>query len=133
MCCELRHEGNFIAITEFEHRVEDVKNGNPYNTSFNMRIVSGVFSGLAECEYNIELFLKFINEIEEMYYFKRDKVELRDICYGSFVSFTMNKVGHIEIKGDIYGNAMLHTLKFEFMADQTSLKLFLDSLKQLYI
>lgn len=123
---------NSLVISDFQYSQSDACNGNPYNTAFKIKIVSGPFSGLGDCEYDIKNFILFAREINELYDFQRNKVELSEICYGSNVSFEMNKTGHLAIRGEIFGRAMLHTLKFEFDADQTALKPFADSLRQLY-
>lgn len=94
-----------------------------------MKVVSGVFSGTAPCEYDIKKFQKFISELEEIYQFKRATTELKDICYGTNVLFSMDKLGHIEMAGTIYGEAMIHEMKFEFHIDQTVLPMFIDDLK----
>lgn len=53
MGAKLEFNGNLIEIQEFYHSIEDEKSGNPYNCTFNIRVVSDVFSGLADdCEYD---------------------------------------------------------------------------------
>lgn len=64
-----------------------------------------------------------------MYLFKRSSVELKDICYGTNVLFSMDKLGHIDVSGTIYGEAMIHEMKFEFHIDQTVLPPFIKVLK----
>jgi len=107
---------------------EDFLNGNPYNTTFNVRVVSGNFAGFASFEYNIKEFIRFIHEIKELYDFKRQTVELNDICYGSYIQFNLSNLGHIHISGTLYGSAMIHSLKFEFDTDQTAFFSFCNAL-----
>lgn len=128
----LEHCGNIFWIYDFKYNAMDAQSGNPYNTTFNIKVVSGLFSGIGECEYDMKEFIVFARQINELYDFRRTKVVLHDICYGSCINFEMNKTGHLIIKGDIYGCAMVHSLKFEFFADQTSLKDFATALKKIY-
>ena len=107
---------------------EDYLNGNPYNTSFHVHVVSEKFSGFSTFEYDIKEFLKFIREIKELYEFKRKVVELNDICYGSKIQFRLDNLGHLHISGMLYGDGMIHSLKFEFDTDQTALRPFCNAL-----
>ena len=127
---ELKHCGNSLVISDFQYNQEDAKSGNPYNTTFTITVVSESFKGVGECEYDIKNFVAFAKQINELYEFRRSNVELREICYGSHISFDMDKTGHVAISGELFGHAMIHSMKFEFDADQTSLKPFANSLKQ---
>lgn len=129
MCATIAYGNNLLEITDFIHYPEEVKIGNPYNCTFNLKVVSGVFSGIAPCEYDIKDFRELVLAFEEMYQFKRTTVELKDTCYGTSVAFSMDKMGHIEVSGTIYGEAMIHEMKFEFHIDQTVLPMFIDELK----
>jgi hypothetical protein len=104
-----------LSITNIKTSYEDYSIGNPYNTSFTVRVTSGDFSGISEFEYNIKDFRIFVSEIKELYEFKRKVVELNDIGYGSYIIFKLDKTGHIEITGTIYGTAMEHSLTFKFL------------------
>ena len=90
---------------------------------------SGSFSGVAPCEYDIKEFQKFVQELLEMFDFKKQTVMLNDICYGSNVKFEADKTGHIEVSGKIFGEAMEHSLKFSFVTDQFVLKQFISELQ----
>lgn len=129
----LSHCGNSITISDFQYNKKDALNGNPYNTTFNIKVVSGLFSGFANCEYDIKEFTKFVKEINNLYEFRCFEVKLQEICYGSYIIFKISKTGHLEISGKIYGQAMLHSLDFEFSADQTSLKPFIQSLNRIFL
>jgi hypothetical protein len=128
---ELNHCGNAIVISDLRCDHEAAKTGNPYNTTFNMAITSEAFKGLGDCEYDIKEFIRFAKQINDLYRFKCKKVEFKEIGYGSYVLFEMDRAGHITISGEIFGGGR-HSMKFEFMADQTSLKPFADSLRQVY-
>lgn len=100
---ELKHCSDSLVISDFQYSKEDAKSGNPYNTAINITVISGAFSSTGECECDI---------------------------YGSHVTFDMYKTGHITVSGEIFGHAMIHNMKFKFVADQSSLKPFADALKQ---
>lgn len=129
---ELSHCDNSVSIYDLEYSPSDAESGNPYNTTFYIKVVSGLFSGVGDCEYDMKEFVAFARQINELYDFRRPSVKLHDICYGSWVNFEMDKTGYLTISGEIYGSAMVHSMKFEFYADQTSLKGFVNSLKKLY-
>ena len=98
---EFRYGDNFISIENFEIYKNEAERGNPYNTTFNIRVCSGAFLGYADCEYDIKQFRVFVTELHDMYGFKRTNVELSEICYGSTVKFSMNKTGKFEVSGMI--------------------------------
>ncbi|MBE6737870.1 MAG: hypothetical protein E7566_04380 [Ruminococcaceae bacterium] len=123
----LKYENNFIKISDFLYHQNDIY----YNTDFNIEVRSGSFCGIAPCEYDIKDFKIFVEELIEMYNFKRKNVTLIEICYGSEVNFEADKTGHITISGEIFGQGMEHSLKFSFISDQTALKPFIDQLKML--
>ena len=53
MEAKLEYCGDYIAIRDFCHSIDDEKNGNPYNCSFDIMVKSGVFTGIADgCEYD---------------------------------------------------------------------------------
>lgn len=123
----LMYEDNFLIISNFMYHQQDIY----YNTSFDLEVRSGSFCGIAPCEYDIKEFRKFIQELLEMYDFNKQIVMLNDICYGSKVKFEINKTGHIEVSGEIFGKAMEHSLKFFFVVDQYVLKLFVLELQNM--
>ena len=125
-CAELKYENDYIKIKNFIHHQNDVY----YNTMFDLEVCSGGFFGTAPCEYFFGDFKKFIINLEKMYQFKKTSVKFNDIEYGNEVVFQMDKAGHIEVSGEIFGGeCRLHTLKFSFTADQTVLGEFI---RQMY-
>ncbi len=124
---KLMYEDNYLIINNFVCHQKDIY----YNTSFDLEVRSGSFSGVAPCEYHIKEFQKFVQELLEMYYFKKQVVMLNDICYGSNVKFEADKTGHIEVSGEIFGEAMKHSLKFSFVVDQSVLKQFISELQNM--
>ena len=89
------------------------------------------FCGVAPCEYDIKEFAIFTADLHRLYDFQIDKVLLRDICYGSEILFVIDRTGHIDVSGKIFGDCMIHTLEFCFDGDQTVLKSFLEGLDDL--
>lgn len=122
---------NQFKIVNFKHHIKDELSGNPYNCSFDIKVVSGLFSGYAEgCEYDYKEWKNFIQQLENIYNLKSDYAEISEICYGSKIIFKSDYRGHIEVSGKIFGKAMKHTLEFCFDADQTVLPKFIMELKQ---
>lgn len=128
---ELRYEENLVAIEDFNFHKDDADAGTPYNTTFGIRVVSGAFQGYASCEYDIKDFRIFVDQLCELYAFQRDRVVLSEICYGSHVTLSMDKVGHVKVAGLIFDNAMEQSLTFAFEADQSTLPPFISGLKNM--
>ena len=124
---KLIYEDNYLMINNFIYHQQDIY----YNTSFDLEIRSGSFSGVAPCEYDIKEFRKFVEELLEMYNFKKQIVMFNEICYGSNVKFEADKTGHITVSGEIFGEAMEHSLKFSFMIDQSVLDKFISELQNI--
>ena len=131
MNARLAYDNSFLEVTNFSHWKSEVLRGNPYNIEFDLRIQSGVFYGEASCEYDINDFTIFIDNLRRLYNFEIDTVYLDDMCYGSKVMFVMDCAGHIDISGKIFGRAMIHSMEFAFYADQTVLKSFIEELEML--
>ena len=69
--------------------------------------------------------------LEDLISFKRKDVTFCEIGYGNTIEFKSDRTGHIEISGEIQGDAGSHILKFEFMTDQTVFPKFISELKSL--
>lgn len=126
---KLEYGDSSLEIRDFYYSKKDAEMGNPYNCSFYLWVKSGMFSGLAPCEYDVKNLRRLVDELEELYDFRRSHATLEDICYGSVVDFEMEKSGHLYLTGILYGEAMQHKLKFSFGADQTVLRPFITALK----
>ena len=124
---KLMYDDNYLIINNFIYHQQDIY----YNTSFDLEICSGSFSGIAPCEYDIKEFQSFIKDLSEMHEFKKQIVMFNDICYGSSVKFEADKTGHITVSGEIFGEAMEHSLKFSFMIDQSVLDKFISELQNI--
>ncbi len=128
---ELRYGENLVAIEYFNFHKDDADAGNPYNTTFGMKVISGAFQGYASCEYDIKDFRTFLDQLCELYAFQRDRVVLSEICYGSNVTLSMDRTGHVKVEGLIFDNAMEQSLTFAFEADQSTLPPFISGLKNM--
>ena len=124
---KLIYEDNYLMINNFIYHQQDIY----YNTSFDLEIRSGSFIGVAPCEYDIKQFRKFVEELLEMYDFKKQIVMFNEICYGSNVKFEADKTGHITVSGEIFWEAIDHSLKFSFMIDQSVLDKFISELQNI--
>ena len=132
MSARFAQDGNEISISAFCHHAEEARSGNPYNTTFWMHVVSDDFSGAGEWECDIRALGVFAEELEELYRFRRSQVTFLDIGYGSRLRFTAaDRTGHIQVDGTLFGSARVHSLTFEFLADQTTLGRFVQELRKL--
>jgi len=114
-----------ISISDISISDEDYNAGNPYNTTLSVKIKSGEFTGRGSFELDIADFCTFAKELFGLYTNLSGKVLLRDIGYGSLMDFeAVDKIRHIQISGEIFGYASVHSVKFEFRVDQTELRLF---------
>ena len=115
---KLEYCDNYIKIRNFYHSIDDEKSGNRYNCSFDIMVKSGVFTGIADgCEYDYKELQNFIVALEDLISFKRIDVAFCEIGYGNTIEFKCERTGHIEVSGEIQGDAGSHVLKFEFMTD----------------
>ena len=123
-----------LSIYDIRVDYDEHKNGNPYNTTFEIYVVSGNFTGVAIFEYDIKHFILFINAIKDLYDLKVSTVELnQDLSYGSKISFELDKTGHVKISGILIGNMGIHSLIFEFTTDQTAIGPFYSALYEDFI
>ncbi len=122
--------GNYIEVCNFAHSREDFKNGNPYNCVYDLRVKSGEFTGIGDCECDIEDLRKLIGELKELYEFKRDTVNLYQIgASETEVEFILEKTGKITVYGT--AESFCQKLTFEFEADQTVLPTFINGLVEI--
>lgn len=122
---ELIYGENSLVIDNFRHSAEDAETGNPYNTVFNVRVRSGDFAGMARYDCDIKSVKQFFAEIQELFDFRREIVELSDIDYGSKVTFKLYKTGQLEVSGILHGSAKVQCVTFVFKADQSVLPRFI--------
>lgn len=127
---KLEFNGNVFEILDFQHFVEDEKNGNPYNCLFRIRVVSEGFSGCSTTyELDYKELQRFIMQLDDLIYFRTDAVKFQEISYGSIFTFLGDGLGHIKVSGTICNNFQDHSLTFEFNTDQTVYGSFIEELK----
>lgn len=122
--------GNYIEVCKFAHSREEFENGNQYNCVYDLRVKIGEFSGIGDCECDIGDFRKLIDELKDLYEFKRDTVNLyQDGASDTDVEFVLGKTGKITVYGtaDSFGQKLV----FEFEADQTALPPFINGLVEI--
>lgn len=103
---ELRDGENLLSLWDIRYSPEDARISS-YNTVFQVKTVSEGFSGLGEFECDWTELLRFVSELNGLYHFERDKVELRDIEWGNWLKFSMNRTGHLTVSGHLYGGTSL--------------------------
>lgn len=130
MSARLEFGKNFLEITNFKHFSE--VGGSQYNTLFDLRVQScdGRFAGVGDCEDDIKHIRQLADELQMMYDLKLDNVKYRDAYgYGSDIEFTFSKNGHITVSGTVIN--FVHSMEFEFEADQTALPPFINGLNKM--
>ncbi len=101
-----------------------------YYSNFTLNVRSGNFSGLGECEVNLENFRNFICELDDLYDLKRNNARIQSIIgYDSRVEFTLDKSGHVTVSGKASYERQF--VEFKFEADQTALPGFINALKEM--
>lgn len=118
---KIQYKDNFVKFSDLEWFELDTI------VEIKISVKSGEFCGaeIFGCYY--DEFKKFALELELIYNFKSDKTVLKDTYFGSYVSFEMNKSGHIDINGILNELHREQSLKFRFKADQTSLVEFIKN------
>lgn len=130
MSARLEFGKNFLEITNFKHFSE--VGGSQYNTLFDLRVQScdGKFVGVGDCEDDIKSIRQLADELQMMYDLKLDAVKYRDAYgFGSDIEFTLSNNGHITVSGTVIN--FVHSLEFEFEADQTVLPSFINELNKM--
>ena len=126
---ETDEKNSAIKIDDIHIYDEQYKAGNPYNTSINVMVRSGCFSGAGTFELDIANFCTFSRELYDLYNNLSGTVKLNDICYGAFLQFEpLDRLGHIQISGQVFGDGTVHSVEFEFRIDQTELRSFSSGL-----
>ena len=131
MEAKLEYLENGIRLFDFSHYPEDVKSGNPYNTSFLVEVTSEGFSGVSFWEYDLKNLKKFCCEMRELYEFKISDVVFSDIRYGSKIVFSVAKNGKMTVSGTVFGKGAEQSLIFTFGADQTVIPSFVNGIARM--
>ena len=133
MNAKLEFCGSCLEIVNFSYYPEEENSGNPYNTSFDVKVVSGLFSGYSEYwEYDHRELAGFISQLEELAAGKINEVILQEIGVGQQIHFEGDGLGHITVRGTINSDGVhSQSLSFEFVTDQTVFPPFISQLKEL--
>lgn len=97
---------------------------------FGVRVRSGAFGGYSVCTCEPQAFHTFVEQLRELYAFRRDSATLSEMYYGSRVTFSLRKTGLMEVEGKLFDSGMVQHLTFHFDADQSVLPPFLAGLAQ---
>ena len=99
--------------------------------TFRVMVVSGEFRGSAGfCILDSEL-ESFSSDLHSMYSSLSGGARLTDCDSDGFLQFTASKNGHVSVVGQIGSSSSTHSIRFEFMTDQTCLLPFSQALKDL--
>lgn len=128
---ELKYGKNFLAIEECIFYCEDVKTGDPHNATIWLRVKSGTFQAYASFDCTAQQFCDFVKQLQKMYEFQCFSATLSAMYYGSNVTLTLDKAGHIKVEGKIFSDGMEQSLTFAFEADQSALPPFISGLKRM--
>lgn len=124
----LKYAENYVSLESIFTDWENAKS-NPYNTSMRMAVKSGVFQGAGALECDVKELGHFTSQLRAMYQFQITKAELKGIDGEGLIRLCMDRSGHITVSGSLYDNESEQELRYQFMADQTTLKLFLQNLE----
>ena len=122
---------NCLEITNLKHFPKDKAGGSQYNTLFDLRVKSddGKFTGVCGCEDDIQRLSELADDLQKMYELKIDEVKYRDAFGSAEIGFLLSKNGHITVSGTLEN--FVHSVKFEFEADQTVLPPFIGELNKM--
>lgn len=133
MNAKLEYCGDYLEITNFKYYPDEEEQGNPYNSDFDVKVVSGDFSGLSPYwEYDHKMLADFIEQLKDLMYARINEVVFQEIGTGQKILFKGDGQGHITVSGTICSEGV-HTqsLSFEFVTDQTVYHSFIDQLQKL--
>lgn len=129
---------NLVEI--FDFWCGDWEGNDPYSTVFKVRARSNgeddygergeEFSGAGSWECGIKEVRAFVGQLEEMDQLRGKYAELEDFSYGSSLRFELDRKGHIQVSGTLFGAHGDQSLNFAFLGDQTALGPFVDGLKE---
>lgn len=113
---------NELSISDISISDADYNTGNPYNTTLNVKVTSGEFSGLGNFVLDVSDLCSFIMEIFALYSNLCGHAVLQDIGHGSVLELSAkDSACHIEVSGVIYDEAKTQSLKYRFNTDQSYL------------
>lgn len=108
----------------------------PENTILKITLKSSGFCAQTSMDIDIKEFKIFISEIENLYNTLKGSAEIIESYGKRHIKFSADRTGHIYVTGILSSNGSdgyFQTLEFENSFDQTYLKSFVYSLKELSI
>ncbi len=124
LVAEFCYKDSYIRIGDFKY-----KSHYQYtDTFFNVEVKVDTFSGKVTFENTFKSFKDFVEDVELMYNFKKEKAIIGDENHGSYIELRIDKLGHIECFCQVYSQHRENELKLSFSADQTALLSFLRQL-----
>lgn len=103
----------------------------PDIATFWLRVKSGTFQAYSSCECTTQQFCDFVKQLQEMYEFRCFNATLSAMYYGSSVTLTLDKKGHIKAAGKIFDDGTEQCLTFSFETDRSELPPFINGLKNM--
>lgn len=111
-------------IVEHLYTVED------YFT-FNIKVKSGDFSGASNFCISKEAIFSIVKTLTEMHKELKGFCEISDSDSDAYITFDMDKFGHMSVYGQIGGSHEEHYMKFKYSTDQTVIEKFVQLIKAL--
>ena len=113
----------------FDFWCNDRESNDPYGTEFKVRVCSNGEDNYGEM-CGIEEVRNFVGQLDEMNHLQGKHAEIKDVSYGGRLCFNLDRMGHVQVSGTLFGVYGIQSLKFEFTGDQTALGPFLDGLRE---
>ena len=124
----------------FDFWCNDRESNDPYGTEFKVRVCSNGEDNYGESEEEyvgtgswmcgIEEVRNFVGQLDEMNHLQGKHAEIKDVSDGGRLCFDLDRMGHVQVSGTLFGVYGIQSLKFEFTGDQTALGPFLDGLRE---
>ena len=101
----------------------------PTNTVLEIALHSGGFNGSTSMDIDIKEFKSFVCSLSDLYETLRGSAAITEPYGKQTIRFSSDHAGHIHVSGMICNNGQ--SLQFENHFDQTFLKTFVSSLKEM--
>ncbi|KAF1084287.1 hypothetical protein SPSYN_02691 [Sporotomaculum syntrophicum] len=90
--------------------------------TFNIRVKSGDFSGVSNFCISKKMVHSIVEKLTEMHKELKGFCEIVDNDSDAYITFSMDKHGHMSVYGQIGGSHEEHFMKFKYSTDQTVLE-----------
>ena len=122
---KLEFNGNYMELKFYDSNAEDY---NPGGCRFDIRVVSGEFSGAVhKLDGYHDQIVFLIAQLKDLTEFKTKEVHFADIDDTVEVDFVGDGIGHITVSGVLKGKGQ--TLNFSIETDQTVFPEFISELQ----